>query len=201
MRAGVFVEFHDSESITEPQEFILKRLLQLNAREFLQQVAAQSMNVHRLIRVGHRHERVAAVRRGETHVLVVHVDAVDERDARPAVDTEQFHVRRVPLADEHSRVTQRAANRCLLVGLHSMHLVPRGPVTFVAAHQSENPRETVGIRADEQSVRVAHVAHAEHSQIVVHVARIADMQTGRDEGVVQAVHEKELLVRRVVGHH
>ena len=55
----------EEESISEPQERCVR--LQFDAREFLQLIAAQSMHAERLVRiwVGHRHERVAAARRGE----------------------------------------------------------------------------------------------------------------------------------------
>ena len=118
----------DEESISEPQESIGP--LQLDAREFLQPVAAQSMHAHRLvrIRVGHRDERVAAARRGEPVVLFGHVDAVDARNARAALHTEQLHIRGVPLADEHSRVTQRATDLSTSVGLHALRLAPLAAV-------------------------------------------------------------------------
>ena len=67
------------------------------------------MHAHRLVLVGNRHERVAASRRGEPEVLFGHVDAVDARNSRAALHTEQLHIRGAVniTADEHSRVTAR----------------------------------------------------------------------------------------------
>ena len=68
------------------------------------------MHARRLVLpIGNSYERVAAASRGEPVVLFRHVDAVDARNARAALHTEQLHwLRRARLAaDEHSRVTQR----------------------------------------------------------------------------------------------
>ena len=86
----------------------------------------------RVIWVAHRDDRVAAARRGEPAVLFGHVDAVDARNARAALHTEQLHIRGVKLADEHSRVTQRATNVSSSVGLHALRLAP---LAAVATHE------------------------------------------------------------------
>ena len=88
------------------------------------------MYAHRLApRVCHRDERVAAARRREQVVLFGHVDAVDARNARAALHTEQLHTHGF-IADEHSRVTKRAADPSNSVGLHALRLAP---VAAVAA--------------------------------------------------------------------
>ena len=79
VRLLLSVKIGDEESISEPQE--CPGLVQLDAREFLQPVAAQSMHAHKIVD-RHRDERVAAARRGEPMVLFGHVDAVDARNAR-----------------------------------------------------------------------------------------------------------------------
>ena len=130
VRMLLAVEIGEEESISEPQEMC--GTLQLNAREFLQPVAAQSMHADRIVRiwgprdicVAHRDERVAAARRGEIVVLFEYVDAVDARNARASFHTEQLHIRGDTLADERSRATQRATDVSTSVGLHALRLAP-----------------------------------------------------------------------------
>ena len=121
------VKIGDEESISEPQESI--GLLQSDAREFLQPVAAQSMHEHRIVslRVCHRDERVTAARRGEPFVLFGQVDALDERNARAALHAEKLHIRNNTITDEHSRVTRaQLINPCTPVSTRcaSRHSLP-----------------------------------------------------------------------------
>ena len=89
--SGLLVKIGDEESISEPQEIM--RTLQLNAREFLQPVVAQSMHADRVVEVTHRDERVAASRRGEPLVPFGHVNAVEAYNLRAALHTEGLHIR------------------------------------------------------------------------------------------------------------
>ena len=76
----------DDESISDPQKIM--RTLQLNAREFLQLVAAQSMHAHRVVEVTHRDERLLP-----HFTKDLHVDAVEVRNARAALNTKQLNIR------------------------------------------------------------------------------------------------------------
>ena len=202
------VNIVNEESIREPQESI--RTIQLDAREFLQPVAAQSMHAHRLvrIRVCHRDERVAAARRREPVVLFGHVDAVKARNARAALHTEQLQIRGNTLADEHSRVTQRASDLSSSEGLHV------APLAAVAV-QCHKPvgilpvqlREPFFTQTHKQYVRVAHVADTEHEwwRVVcgfVHVAQVAGVvaHSHRAHYFVVVIHEEQLVARRVVAY-
>ena len=191
-------------------------MLQLDAREFVQPVAEQSMHAHRIVRiwgervlwVWHRDERVNAARGGEPLVPLGHVDAVDARNGRAALHTEQLHFRRVILADEQSQFTQRATDMSYFVGLHA--LAPR-PLAAVAA-QCHQPVGQLSVRPEfegthEQCVRVAHVTHTPHFRwrVVwgsVHVAQVAGVvaHSHRAHHSVVVIREEQLVARRVVAH-
>ena len=73
----------------------------------------------------HRDERVAAARRGKpVELFGRHVDAVEARNARAALHTEQLHIRGVILFNKHSRVTQRATDMPNSFFPHALRLAP-----------------------------------------------------------------------------
>ena len=102
VRMLFFVIIGDEESTREPQKIM--GLLHLYSREFLKPIAVQSMQTHRLVqtRICHRDERVAATSRGEPVVFFWHLDAVEARNGRAALHTEQLDILREPLAEEYS---------------------------------------------------------------------------------------------------
>ena len=134
------------------------------------------------VSIGHGDECVAAARRREASVLFGDVEPVDRRNARAAlrvdsdIHSQQLQIRRVPLTDEHSRVTQRAA-------LQSMSMICRSAVACGASRATRCRCVSVPPAnwhvphvplAHEKSVRVFHVAHtlrAMNASRVVYTSR------------------------------
>lgn len=162
VRRRVHVVLSDKQPIREPQEERRTKRMraEFDARELLEPVAAQPVDAQNLVGGSHRHERVAAARRGESPVLIG-LDALEQHNARAAFDSEQIQTPRVPLADQNSRVAQ-SANHVGFVVPVAVRLAPRVRLLVFGARERHERRTALVASAHEQRVRVAQVAHTEY---------------------------------------
>ena len=104
----------------------------------------------------------ACCRRTSLRTSLIFVNAVDVLNVRAVFHTKQLHIRQASLADEHSRVTQRANDFSIFIDLHAG--TPRA-TRFRCG--SVPPANSLLVRptfrqTHEKRVRVAYVIHTQH---------------------------------------